>query len=159
MHLGLFFLVNNSLQLHAHCDTNWGFSTFDRKSLTRFCTMFGDSLVSRKYKKQNTVSTSTTEVEYRSMGSTNKELLWTSYILRDLHVAITLLVSLFCKSKYAFLVAHNPCSHGRTKNINIDTHFLRDHVTNGFLRPTYVSSSFQLTNIFTELSSTHHFCS
>ncbi|GAA0142593.1 hypothetical protein LIER_35599 [Lithospermum erythrorhizon] len=60
----------SSFSLAAYSDVDWFTCPLSRRSLTGFCIYLGESLVSWKMKKQNTVSESSTEVEYRSMAST-----------------------------------------------------------------------------------------
>ncbi|KAL0444728.1 UNVERIFIED_CONTAM: Retrovirus-related Pol polyprotein from transposon RE1 [Sesamum latifolium] len=59
-------LVSNTGRLH---DADWAACLDSRKSLTGYCLFLGSAPVSWKTKKQNTVSRSTAEAEYRSMAS------------------------------------------------------------------------------------------
>lgn len=51
-----------------------------------FCIFLGHSVVSWKFKKQPTVSRSSTKAKYRAMASTTAELIWFMYLLHDLEV-------------------------------------------------------------------------
>lgn len=73
---GLFFSANNNLELNAFCDAGWGGCHQTRASLTGYCLMFGNDLVSWKCKKQHTVSRSSCEAEYRAMSETCCEIAW-----------------------------------------------------------------------------------
>lgn len=71
---GLFFPSTGSFQLTAFCDSDWAACPITRKSLSGFCIFFGSSLISWKCKKQNTVSRSSADAEYRSMANTCCEI-------------------------------------------------------------------------------------
>jgi hypothetical protein len=46
-------------------------------------------------------------------------------------------------------IAYNPCEHSRTKHIDIQHHFLRDHVIKGDIVISHVGTNDQLADIFT----------
>ncbi|GKC88767.1 ribonuclease H-like domain-containing protein [Tanacetum coccineum] len=70
-------------------------SEFDKKSMSGYCVFFGKSLVSWKSKKQTTVSTSSTEAEYRCMASATCEVMWITNLLNDLCITNLLHVNLY----------------------------------------------------------------
>ena len=121
-----------------------------RKSLTGYCIFLGHALVSWKTKKQATVSRSSTEAEYRSMAATTCELLWLSYLLKDLKVPVKTPITLFCDNKSAQMIAANPCFHDRTKHMELDCHFTRDKIQYGFLQTAHIPSHQQLADIMTK---------
>jgi predicted aldo/keto reductase-like oxidoreductase len=47
-------------------------------------------------------------------------------------------------------MADNPIEHNRTKHIDIQYHFLRNHQQNGGIKIAYVSTHNQLADIFTK---------
>ncbi|GJY16199.1 ribonuclease H-like domain-containing protein [Tanacetum coccineum] len=62
-------------------------------------------------KKQNTLSKSSTEAEYRSMSSYACEIIWIQKLLYDLNTKVTILVDLFCDNKSALQLAVNLVFH------------------------------------------------
>ena len=127
------------------------------RSLTGYCVFLGSSLISWKTKKQNTVSKSIAEAEYRSMSATTSELEWISYILHDLQVSVQLPFTMFCDNKVAIHIAENPVFHEWTKHLRIDCHYTRDKLLEGFLKTTHVSSQDQLADLMTKpLSELQH---
>jgi hypothetical protein len=48
----------------------------------------------------------------------------------------------------AIKIAYNPCEHYRTKHIDIQHHFLRDHVIKGGIVISHIGTNDQLANIF-----------
>ncbi|GKA75458.1 retrovirus-related pol polyprotein from transposon RE1, partial [Tanacetum coccineum] len=147
---GLFYPIQPHLQITGFSDADWASCLMTRRSLTGYCIFLGHSLVSWKTKKQPTVSRSSTEAEYRSMASTTCELLWLSFLLKDLHIEVKLPITLFCDNKSAEQLAANPCFHDRTKHLAIDCHFFRDKVQDGFLQTAFIPTHLQLADIMTK---------
>ncbi|GJX06276.1 pyridoxal 5'-phosphate synthase-like subunit PDX1.2 [Tanacetum coccineum] len=139
-----------SFGLTGFTDADWAACLMTRRSLTGYCIFMGHSLVSWKTKKQATVSRSSTETEYRSMATTTCELLWLSYLLHDLKVPVKTPITLFCDNKSAQMIAANPCFHDRTKHMELDCHFTRDKIQDGFLQTAHIPSHLQLADLMTK---------
>ena len=84
------------------------------------------------------------------MASVTCELKWLKGLLLSLGVQHPKSIPLFCDSQSALHLAKNPVFHERSKHIEVDCHFVRDAITEGLLAPSYVSTSVQLTDIFTK---------
>ncbi|GJW63602.1 copia protein [Tanacetum coccineum] len=126
---GFFYPIQPHLQVTGFADADWASCLMTRKSLT----------------------------EYRSMATTTCELLWLSFLLKDLHIPVKLPITLFCDNKSAQQIAANPCFHERTKHMDIDTHFTREKVQDGFLQTAFIPSHLQFADIMTKaLNSVQH---
>jgi hypothetical protein len=72
----------------AFSDADWGGCPDSGRSTTGFCVFLGKNLLTGVSKKQPTLSRSSAEAEYKALALTTSELLWLSYLLRDLAVPI-----------------------------------------------------------------------
>ncbi|XP_024006627.1 uncharacterized protein LOC112083125 [Eutrema salsugineum] len=147
---GVLLSSKSDLQITAYCDSDWATCPMTRRSLTGFVVMLGDSPVAWKTKKQETVSCSSTEAEYRAMSFTTRELKWNRAILSSLGISHTQAMHLHCDSKSALHIAANPVFHERIKHLENDCHFLRDEIQNGSLTTSHISTTEQLADIFTK---------
>ncbi|MCH82618.1 cysteine-rich RLK (RECEPTOR-like protein kinase) 8 [Trifolium medium] len=142
-------LLQDVSQYRRLIDADWGSCQVTRRSTTGFCIYLGDSLITWKSKKQATVARSSAEAEYRALASVTTELLWMKQLLSDFGISVPL-VKLLCDSKSPIQLAHNLTTHERTKHIDIDCHFLRQHVQSGFLNLIHVKSNQQLADCLTK---------
>ena len=146
----VFFPVESDLQLKAFCDADWAGCPNTRKSLIGYCVFFGDSLISWRSKKQDMVSRSSAEAEYKSMATTTYEVTWLLYLLRDLHIPRERPVLLYCDNQAAIHISADPVFHERSKHIEVDCHIVKNKVLDGTIKMFYVSSRNQLVDIFTK---------
>ncbi|XP_024996764.1 uncharacterized protein LOC112529658 [Cynara cardunculus var. scolymus] len=71
---GISFTKSECFNLTAYVDADWGKCLSSRRSVTGYCLFLGKSLISWKSKKQNTVSRSSAESEYRAMATVSCEV-------------------------------------------------------------------------------------
>jgi hypothetical protein len=67
-------------------------------------------------------------------------------------------VPLLCDNESAIRMADNPVEHSRTKHIDIQHHFLRDHQQKGDIEVYHINTENQLANIFTKPLDEKRFC-
>ncbi|CAL0299700.1 unnamed protein product [Lupinus luteus] len=146
---GLFYPSSSSLQFKAFSDSDWGACQDTRKSITGYCVFLGDSLISWRAKKQQTVARSSSEAEYRALAATSCELQWLTYLITSFlpHITPSLL---FCDNASACHIANNNVFHERTKHIEIDCHIVREKLQQKLFHLLPISSKEQYADILTK---------
>ena len=91
-----------------YSDVDWGGDIVDRVSTSGYILFLGHNPISWSSKKQNTVSRSSTESEYRVVTNALSETLW-----------VTNLGDTF--------LSKNPVLHSRVKIAIVDFHFVRHY--------------------------------
>ncbi|CAL2225177.1 unnamed protein product [Prunus armeniaca] len=96
------------LNLHAYSNADWAGDPNDRHSVSGFIVYLGSSPISWAFKKQHTVSRSSTEAEYRALAIAVAELAWIRQLFCDLHHQCSNLM----------LGSSKPMIEGECKDIN-----------------------------------------
>ncbi|GKC15487.1 ribonuclease H-like domain-containing protein [Tanacetum coccineum] len=148
--LGIHFVKTSGMFLSAFSDAGWAKCVIPRKYVTGYCVFLNNSLISWKSKKQNTLSKSSTEAEYRALASVTSEVIWILKFLKDLKIKNLLPVDLHCDSNSAIKIAANLVFHERTKHLEIDLHFVREKVLKGVVKSVKVDSVNQIADVFTK---------
>ncbi|GKA84106.1 putative RNA-directed DNA polymerase, partial [Tanacetum coccineum] len=125
---GLFFGRNQEHEVSGYTDADWAGDRMDGKSTSGYFTFVGGNLVTWRSKKQKVVSISSAEAEFRGMVHGICELLWIRRILRDLGIELNKPLKLYCDNESAVKIANNLVQHDRTKHVEIDRHFIKDHL-------------------------------
>lgn len=84
----------------------------------------GDNMISWISKKQATVSSSSTEAEYRVIAHTTSEVRWCCLILRDLGVRIMGAPIIKYDNQSALFLASNPTMKFKSRHLEVDYHFV-----------------------------------
>ncbi|XP_068656989.1 uncharacterized protein [Aristolochia californica] len=110
----------------------------------------GDALISWKCKKQDRVSKSSTEADYRAMSTTSSEIIWLRGLLEELEFPQTTSTPLHADNTSAIQTATNLVFHERTKHIEVDCHSIRDTLEHRVISLPYISLDLQVANVFTK---------
>ena len=115
--------------------------------------MMNGGAVSWSSKRQATVALSSTQAEYMALTQTTKEATWLRLLMTEIglldsenqHAQIQTLenegaITVNRDNQRAIALANNPVFHSRTKHIDIQYHYIRDEISAGRIKLTYVST-------------------
>ncbi|GJV27968.1 ribonuclease H-like domain-containing protein [Tanacetum coccineum] len=148
--LGLQLLRSTTSQLIAYSDADWAGCPATRRSTSGYCVFLGDNLLTWSSKRQDTLSLSSAEAEYRGVANAVAKTSWIRNLLRELHTPLFTATLVYCDNVSVVYMSANPVQHQRTKHIEIDIHFVRYKVVAGHVRVLHVPSRFQYAYIFTK---------
>ncbi|RVW37994.1 Retrovirus-related Pol polyprotein from transposon TNT 1-94 [Vitis vinifera] len=152
---GLFFPAGNSTRFVAYSDANWAGCADTHCSITGWCVFLGDALISWKSKKQDRVSKSSTESEYRAMSLTYSEIIWLRGLLAELDFSETDPTPLHADNTSVIQITANPIYHERTKHIEVDCHSIHEAFEAHVITLPQISTNLQIANIFTKALPRH----
>ena len=140
---------NADITIQAYCDADYA-ADGNRKSISGCLFTLAGSPISYQAKKQTTVAQSTVESEYSAMAHAAKEMIWLQYLLRDLGMSKYAPTTLFCDNQGAISLAKNPTHHAKTKHVDVQLHFIRDHIEKGTIKVEYCPTEDMLADIMTK---------
>ncbi|BBN70448.1 hypothetical protein Prudu_1477S000700 [Prunus dulcis] len=131
---GLMFCKYGHTDVEGYTDADWAGSVTDRRSTSRYFTFVGGNLVTWRSKKQKwclgLVSRPST------VGWFKKPM------------------DLYCDNKAAIAIEHNLVQHDRTKHVEVDRHFVKEKLDAEIISFPFISSEYQLAEVFTKAVST-----
>ncbi|XP_073353640.1 uncharacterized protein [Aegilops tauschii subsp. strangulata] len=144
--MGLTLTASPDTSLVAYSDADWAECPDTRRSTSGYCVYLRPSLISWSSKRQPTVSRSSAEAEYRAVANAVAECSWLRQLLQELLCEVTKSTLVNCDNVSAVYLAANPVHHRRTKHIELDIHFVREHVALGRVRVLHVPTDQQFAD-------------
>ena len=141
LHMGLLLQPSRSSDSTVYSDADWAGCPDTRRSTSGYAVFLGDNLISWSCKRQNTVSRSRAEAEYRAVANGVAEATWLRQLLLELHAPSRRASLVYCDNISAVYMSSNPVQHQRTKHIEIDLHFVRERVALGDILVMHVPTS------------------
>nr|GEY24545.1 retrovirus-related Pol polyprotein from transposon TNT 1-94 [Tanacetum cinerariifolium] len=146
---GLWYLKDTAMELTAYADADHAGCQDTRRSTSRSAQFLGDKLVSWSSKKQKSTAISTTEAEYIAMSGCCAQILWMRSQLTDYGFDFNK-IPLYCDNSSAIALCCNNVQHSKSKHIDIRHHFIREQVEKGVVELYFVTTNYQLADIFTK---------
>eukprot|EP00268_Persea_americana_P043326 TRINITY_DN4352_c0_g1_i1.p1 TRINITY_DN4352_c0_g1~~TRINITY_DN4352_c0_g1_i1.p1 ORF type:complete len:237 (+),score=16.94 TRINITY_DN4352_c0_g1_i1:1085-1795(+) len=147
---GIFSPAASAMQLQAYCNVDWAGCPNIRRPTTRWCVFLGNALISWKCKKQNRVSKSSTEAEYRFMSLACSEIVWLRRLLYEHGFSQPTFTPLHADNTSAIQIAENSVFHERTKHREVDCHYIRQAYDDKTITLPHVTTDLQIADIFTK---------
>ncbi|KAL8092455.1 hypothetical protein AgCh_034658 [Apium graveolens] len=147
--LGLWYTREADFASCGYSDADFAGCKKDRKSTSGSYQFLGGRLVSWFSKKHKSISTSTAEAEFITVGSCCDQLLWMRNQLMDYGLSFSK-IPIYCDNQSAIAMTGNPMQHSLTKHISIRHHFIKEHVMEGTIELHFVPFEQQLAGIFTK---------
>nr|GEZ95285.1 retrovirus-related Pol polyprotein from transposon TNT 1-94 [Tanacetum cinerariifolium] len=135
------------MALTAYADADHAGCQDTRISTSGSDQFLGDKLVSWSSKKQKSIAISTTEVEYITMSGCCPQILWMRSHLTDYDFTFNN-IPLYCDNRSA--VALCCVQHSWSKHVDIRYHFIGEQVENDVVQLYFVTTDYQLVDIFTK---------
>ena len=144
-------LIYGSVLCAGYTDADWGAGE-NRKSIGGYVFHINGAAVSWASKKQPSVALSSTEAEYMALTQGVKESLWLQQLLHDLGALKHQreIQQIECDNQGAIALTKNPEYHARTKHVDIQFHFSRQHVETNSVELSYYPTYEMTADIFTK---------
>jgi len=132
-------------QLLGYSDADFASDTTDRKSTMGYVFMLSGAAITWASRKQQTISTSTTEAEYIGLCNAAKEAVWIRNFLEDIGRSIyagkTHAIHILGDNQSALRLVANPEFHSRSKHIDVQYHYVRKLLEDGIITVRYIPTS------------------
>ncbi|KAL3375877.1 hypothetical protein AABB24_002705 [Solanum stoloniferum] len=103
--LGIFISKEQSYNVKAYCDSDWAACPYTRKLVSGYIVLLGNNPLSWKSKKQETISLSSAEAEYKALRKVARELVWLNKLLAELTLTLPAPIEVYCDSQSALHIA------------------------------------------------------
>lgn len=117
--------------------------------MTGYVVLLGHNPIFWQAKKQNSVSKSSTEAEYKALAHTPVDIAWVRNILKDLKVNLSAPSVIHCDNMSAIALSANPMFHSRIKHLDTYYHFVREMAQKKDLEVVYIPTEDQTANVLT----------
>jgi hypothetical protein len=108
---GLLLRHSASSELMVYTNADWPGCPDTRRSTSGYVVFLGTNLISWSSKRQNVISCSSAEAEYRAVANGVAEACWLRQLLQELHAPLTKSTLIYCDNVSAIYLSTNPIQH------------------------------------------------
>ncbi|PKU87826.1 Retrovirus-related Pol polyprotein from transposon TNT 1-94 [Dendrobium catenatum] len=95
--------------------------------------------------------------EQKALSAATSDVIWLHRLAAELDLPQNSPTQIYCDNTSAIALARNPVFHARTKHIEIDYQFIRQHLKTGAISLSHIPSEEQIADILTKSFSTARF--
>jgi hypothetical protein len=143
--------------LVGYSDSDYAGCAGTRRSTSGFVFLLAGSPVCWKSKKQDVITLSSCEAEYRALTFATTEALWLRDVLAELGHPVQGSVLLHCDNEAAVRIAKDPVNRARTKHAAVSFLFVRQEHARGSIHVVPVKSQEQVADYMTKPVSSRAF--
>ena len=137
-------------ELMGCSDSNWA-GDDERKSTSGHCFMLSQGPMSWGSKKQRSVALSSCEAECYAASLATQEAMWLRNLLAELQHGSKGAPEIKEDNTGCIRLSKDPCSHAKSKHIEVRHHFVRDQVQMGKVNLVYVPTTENVADVFTKV--------
>ncbi|PLW15082.1 hypothetical protein PCASD_21521 [Puccinia coronata f. sp. avenae] len=144
---------SNEVTLCGYADADWASCPESRRSVSGNLILLDGNVISWKSKKQPTLSLSSTEAEYKSIGDITKEIMWIKTLLKKIfNVQLKVPTPIFEDNQGAIALANNESNHSnyKTKHMSLRHHFVRREIKIKSIALHYLPTHLMLEDFLTK---------
>lgn len=140
----------HDVDLKVYDDSDYAACPDTRRSSSGYVAFVAGGCVSWRSHKQNSVSTSSTEAEYRAAYEGAQEVVWLRRLLTDLGFTQSTSTDLLCDNQSSMALQRNPLYKSRSKHFEVKFHWIRERVEDNTISPVYVPTTEMIADICTK---------
>lgn len=121
----------NGVSLIGYADADWASCLESRRLVFGNLILLNGNVISWLSKKQPTLSLSSTEAEYKSLGDITKDIMWIKTLLKKIfNIKLKAPTPIFEDNQGAIALANNESNHScfKTKHMDLKHHFIRREI-------------------------------
>ena len=139
------------MKLLGYADSDWATGKVDRKSISGYVFLFGESLVSCSSKKQTVVALSSMEAEYIALSSSTQEGIWLRNLLTSISFPPNDPTTIKQDNQATITFSETNKISQRSKHIDVRHYFVKQAIEDSQIMLEYIPSKENLEDIFTKL--------